>query len=115
MILFIESGVKAMKDQVAALCLLRAGCSEGLTATTFQTDIKPLLVYRMSPGELRHAEKEARALLNGRGMVLRPPRARSRLELSDSGRREAAKMLGLKSWPTKETSWAKLVFAALAA
>jgi hypothetical protein len=104
-----------MKDQVAALCLLRAGCSDGLTATTFKTDIKPLLAYRMGPGELRQAEKDARALLEARGMVLRPPRSRTRLELSETGRGEAADLIGLKSWPAKDPSWAKLVFGALAA
>jgi hypothetical protein len=103
-----------MKDQVAALCLLRAGCSEGLTATTFKTDIKPLLGYRMGPGELRQAEQEARALLQARGMVVRAPRSRSRLGLSEAGRREAAVVLGLKAWPTKDPSWARLVVAALA-
>src|SRR5580704_12120669 len=98
-----------MKDRVLALCLLRAGCSEGLSPTTFATDIKPLLAYRMAPGEVRQAEKEARDHLVKWGFLIKPRRARTKLVLSDVGRREAARVVGRKAWPSRDPSWAKLV------
>jgi len=103
-----------MKDGLLALCLLRAGCADGLSPSTFAADIKPLLAYRMAPGEMRLAEKEARDLLAKWGFLVRPPKARTKLVLSDSGRREAARLINRKAWPAKEPTWAKLVATALA-
>ena len=103
-----------MKDEAVALCLLRAGCADGLSTTTFKEDIKVLLAFRMGPGELRAVEQESRDLLAARGLVVKPPRARTKFILSNLGRQEAARILGLKAWPTKDPSWAKLVLSALA-
>ena len=68
----------------------------------------------MSPGELRDAEANAQIRLTAQGLVAKPPKARSRLELTSKGKKAAAGLLGLKAWPAKDPSWAKLVVIALA-
>jgi hypothetical protein len=103
-----------MRDDVVALCLLRSGSAGGLSSSTFKDQVKPLLAIRLAPGELREAERAARQWLNSQGLVAKPKGARSRLSLTKTGRIEAARLLGIKAWPTKDPSWAKLARPALA-
>src|SRR5262249_44577032 len=110
-----ESVVLTMSNPSLALCLLRAGCEGDLTATTFRSDIKPLLADTASPAELRRAERDAREVLAAGGWAKRPAGARSRLALTETGRKEAARLLGLASWPNKPASWGELVRPVLVA
>src|SRR5262249_1406693 len=104
-----------MKESALALCLLRAGCDGELTATTFKADVAPLLAHHLSLAELRLAEREARDTLKSSAWAERPARARSRLALTEAGRREAASVLELKGWPSGAPVWNKLVRPMLAA
>ena len=103
-----------MRDDVVALCLLRAGSADGLSASTFKHDLRPLLAIGLSPAELREAERAAGQRLSSQGLVAKPKGARSRLSLTKTGRAEAARLLGIKAWPTEDPSWAKLARPALA-
>jgi hypothetical protein len=103
-----------MRDDVVVLCLLRAGSADGLSASTFKVDLRPLLAIGLSPVELREAEKSAGQWLISQDLVVRPKGARSRLSLTKTGRAEAARLLGIKAWPTEDPSWAKLAKPALA-
>jgi len=103
-----------MKNPALALCLLRAGCHGELMPTTFKADVAPLLAHHLSPAEVRKAEKESFDTLRSSGLAERPPRARSRLVLTEAGRQHAAPVLGLKEWP-KAPVWKKLVQPVLAA
>jgi hypothetical protein len=96
------------------LCLLRAGSAGGLSASTFKDDLRPLLAIGLSSAELREAERAAGPWLSSQGLVAKPKGARSRLSLTKAGRAEAARVLGIKAWPTKDPSWARLARPALA-
>src|SRR5262245_45805522 len=97
-----------LQPAVTAFCLLRAGCTEGLTKATFDADVSPAFAHRMSNGELKAAYEAARSILTRSNLAHLQPRTRVALGLTEEGRSKACAIIGLPTWPNGGT-WAKLI------
>lgn len=97
-----------LQPAVTALYLLRTGCAKPLTKKTFDSDVAPAFAHKMSTSELRAAYEGARATLRAAGLAGPRPGSRVALDPTGEGRKKAAALLSIQTWPADAT-WAGLV------